>query len=104
MIVQARAQVFMGFFSPAAISFLTFFRTFGSTNGPFLVDRLIYSLSYPCCAERRRSETIIQPQAFFLLRVLKPFDSWFHGERGWLLPFDLPRPPPSGWSVAFMAP
>jgi hypothetical protein len=37
------------------------------------------------------------------LRVLKPpLDGWPHGLVGCLLPFDLPRPPPCGWSSDVM--
>ena len=38
------------------------------------------------------------------LRVLKPpLDGWPHGLVGCLLPFDLPRPPPCGWSSDVMS-
>src|SRR2546429_4205176 len=38
VIVQARAQVLMGFFSPVELSFWTFSSSFALTKGPFLVD------------------------------------------------------------------
>ena len=50
----------------------------------------------------RRSLMIIQSWVL-AERVLKPLAGWFQGDRGWLLPLDLPRPPPCGWSTAFMA-
>src|SRR5688572_28810449 len=42
-IVQARAQVLMGSLLPAAPCFCTFSNRRGSTNGPFLLERLMGS-------------------------------------------------------------
>src|ERR671910_1487809 len=68
-----------------------------STNGPFLLDLLIYFL--PRFLER----TINLSDSLCLRRVGLPSVGTPHGVTGWRPPFDLPSPPPCGWSTGFIA-
>jgi hypothetical protein len=58
--VQARAHVLIGSFEPLDSAACTFLNTLKSTNGPFLLDRLIFQL--PCqqsVASRRTGHWIL---------------------------------------------
>src|SRR5918995_130483 len=68
-----------------------------STNGPFFELRLTYFL--PRFLER----TINLSDSLCLRRVGLPSVGTPHGVTGWRPPFDLPSPPPCGWSTGFIA-
>src|SRR5581483_7474810 len=71
-----------------------------STNGPFLDDLLMdQRLSLP----RRRPRTISLSDSLCLRRVRLPSVGTPHGVTGWRPLFDLPSPPPCGWSTGFIA-
>src|SRR5205823_1296091 len=56
-------------------------------------------LSFP----RRRPRTIRLSDSLCFWRVRLPSVGTPHGVTGWRPPFDLPSPPPCGWSTGFMA-
>src|SRR6266403_441262 len=90
-----------------------------STNGPFfelLLNGFSYErsdvetshgenaqhfhrLSFP----RLRARTINLSDSLCLRRVRLPSVGTPHGVTGWRPPFDLPSPPPCGWSTGFIA-
>src|SRR6201987_4970674 len=71
-----------------------------STNGPFLLERLTYPL-FPL--PRRRARTINLSDSLCLRRVRLPSVGTPPGVNGGRPPFDLPSPPPCGWSTGFIA-
>src|SRR5581483_8139049 len=52
---------------------------------------------------RRRPRTINLSDSLCFLRVRLPSVGTPHGVTGWRPPFDLPSPPPCGWSTGFIA-
>src|SRR4029453_9553586 len=70
-----------------------------STNGPFLLDLDTYRFSFP----RFRPRTINLSDSLCFRRVRLPSVGTPQGVTGWRPPFDLPSPPPWGWSTGFMA-
>src|SRR5207253_8817974 len=56
-------------------------------------------LSFP----RRRPRTIRLSESLCFWRVRLPSVGTPHGVTGWRPPFDLPSPPPCGWSTGFIA-
>src|SRR5262249_35143990 len=52
---------------------------------------------------RRRPRTINLSDSLCFDRVRLPSVGTPHGVTGWRPPFDLPSPPPCGWSTGFMA-
>src|SRR5215216_1201184 len=52
---------------------------------------------------RRRPRTIRRSDCLCFERVRLPSVGTPHGVTGWRPPFDLPSPPPCGWSTGFMA-
>src|SRR5512133_40551 len=52
---------------------------------------------------RRRPRTIRRLDSLCLRRVRLPSVGTPHGVTGWRPPFDLPSPPPCGWSTGFIA-
>src|SRR3954454_25012097 len=58
-----------------------------------------YRLSFP----RRRPRTINLSDSLCFWRVRLPSVGTPHGVTGWRPPFDLPPPPPCGWSPGFIA-
>src|SRR5256714_4056048 len=76
-----------------------------AAHQPLLDERALlgaaahYLLSFP----RRRPRTIILSEALCFLRVRLPSVGTPHGVTGWRPPFDLPSPPPCGWSTGFIA-
>src|SRR5262249_41784681 len=63
--------------------------------------RRVYAhrLSFP----RRRPRTINLSDSLCFFRVRLPSVGTPHGVTGWRPPFDLPSPPPCGWSTGFIA-
>src|ERR671935_2627542 len=51
----------------------------------------------------RRGRTISLSDSLCLRRVRLPSVGTPHGVTGWRPPFDLPSPPPCGWSTGFIA-
>src|SRR4030042_2723625 len=95
-IVHHRDQVFMIVFSLERLTIITFFTSFASTAGPFLVDLDIVYF-FP-----RR--LIISLSEYFLSRVLWPRAGLPHGVFGPGMPLGVfPSPPPCGWSRGVMA-
>src|SRR6185503_9612739 len=71
---------------------------------PFLDERALlgataHLLSFP----RRRPRTIRRSDSLCFERVRLPSVGTPHGVTGWRPPFDLPSPPPCGWSTGFIA-
>ena len=99
-IVEVRDQVRIIRFSSGA--FISSMRLISrsSTNGPFL--ELIGSLRY-FSFPRRRPRTINLSDSLCLRRVRLPSVGTPHGVTGCRPPFDLPSPPPCGWSTGFIA-
>src|SRR4029453_11388544 len=97
-IVEARDQVRIIRLSPAAFIDSMRLKSRSLTNGPFLDDLGIYLLSLP----RRRPRTINLSDSLCFGRVRFPIVGTPHGVTGWW-PFDLPSPPPCGWSTGFIA-
>src|SRR5262249_39425988 len=101
-IVDRRAHVLSTRRSFTRFSASSFFKSFASTYGPFLTERLMRPRSscprYDCFRRRRiiRSESL-------RLRVFFPLVRSPHGEHGCRPPEDFPSPPPIGWSTGFMA-
>src|SRR4051794_18973224 len=94
--VDRRDHVLMTRFSFLRFISTTLIIKWSSTNGPFFKD---LGIGYrPLFLRRRR--TIIESELFFL-RV-RP-SGLPHGDTGWRPPDDLPSPPPSGWSIGFIA-
>src|SRR5262249_10540057 len=52
---------------------------------------------------RRRPRTISLSDSLCFWRVRLPSVGTPHGVTGWRPPFDLPSPPPCGWSTGFIA-
>src|SRR5580704_17223057 len=97
VIIERRDQVLMMRLSPEAVATVTFFSRCPSTNGPFYSD---LTITFSCFPFGRRLTIKLSDGCF--LRVLYPLAGWPHGDCGWL-PFDLPSPPPCGWSTGFIA-
>src|SRR5690606_30759357 len=78
---------------------------FASMYGPFLTDRDMVS-RYPAAQvvafPRRRPRTMYLSDSLLRLRVFLP-SGLPQGETGGLPPDVLPSPPPSGWSIGFIA-
>src|SRR3970040_1180230 len=108
LMVDARAQVFTTRLSPDA--FIRSIRPIrrSSRYGPFLMLRALcvrplpVLLGYFVDLPRRRPRTMYQLLFFFRLRVLVP-SGRPHGETGGRPPDVRPSPPPSGWSMGFIA-
>src|SRR5581483_11958916 len=66
---------------------------------PLLAAAAHYLLSFP----RRRPRTINLLDSLCFDRVRLPSVGTPHGVTGWRPPFDLPSPPPCGWSTGFIA-
>src|SRR5205085_6574923 len=87
-------------FEPASFIVSIFWSRRSSTNGPFLELRLMpYLFSLP----RLRLRTISLSDSLCFERVRLPSVGTPHGVTGWRPPFDLPSPPPCGWSTGFIA-
>ena len=96
--VEDRDQVRIMFFEPEAFIASMRLNSRSSTKGPFLDDLLIAYL-FPL----RRPRTIRRSESLCFSRVRLPSVGTPHGVTGWRPPFDLPSPPPCGWSTGFMA-
>src|SRR5207237_4908163 len=75
-----------------------------AAHQPFLHERPLLGAS----AQRfslplRRPRTISLSDSLCLRRVRLPSVGTPHGVTGWRPPFDLPSPPPCGWSTGFIA-
>src|SRR6267378_4233262 len=73
-------------------------------NGPFLIERPITYFCFIGLPSRRT--TMNRLEDFFLCRVLPPLATKPHGEVNCCQPppdFDLPAPPPFGWSTGLRA-
>src|SRR5687767_8087266 len=68
-------------------------------EGPLLAGSTHCRLPLP----RRRPRTMSLFDSLFLARVRFPSVGTPQGVTGWRPPFDLPSPPPCGWSMGFMA-
>src|ERR1700722_16935607 len=97
VIIERRDQVLIIRLSPVAVAAPTFFSRSPSTNGPFFSD---LAQTLYCWPFGRRLTIRLSDGCF--LRVLYPLAGWPHGDWGWF-PFDLPSPPPCGWSTGFIA-
>src|SRR5690606_4551004 len=108
-IVEARAHVLMTRFSPRAFIAWIFSRSRASMYGPFLIDRamglpslLPFPVRYDVALPRRRPRTMYLFDSLFRRRVFLP-SGLPHGDTGGRPPDVRPSPPPSGWSIGFIA-
>src|SRR5579862_9758703 len=71
---------------------------------PLLHERpLLRASAHRYSFPRRRPRTINLSDSLCLRRVRLPSVGTPHGVTGWRPPFDLPSPPPCGWSTGFIA-
>src|ERR1700727_2917129 len=98
-IIERRDHVLITFLVPLSFCTSTFFIRWSSTNGPFFRLRGIVRCSYRFFLPRRRE--ISWSLGLCAWRV-RP-SGWPHGLTGCRPPEVLPSPPPSGWSIGFIA-
>jgi hypothetical protein len=98
MIIEARDQVRITVLELLRLAAATFFISFGSTLGPFLIERDIRSY-YLLCLLRA-----IMLSVLLLRRVTNPIAGLPQGVLGPGIPTgERPSPPPCGWSRGVMA-
>src|SRR5437899_2999041 len=90
--IDARDHVFTTFFSRRSFIWSIFFFSDSWTNGPFLVERLIYLLFL------LRGRSVTKRSVRGLLRVLRPMAGLPQGVCAMPPTGDFASPPPCGWS------